>query len=125
MTEIAHYEIYRNDYIFYPDFHELVEFGTEDEKQLKFHTITDDDALCVIPELAYGKLINEAQWEFINVSKIDMPSIIPTVDIKEPFIASDKAKPLEPGFYNIVFRYKLVGEDKINTITLDSAFLKV
>ena len=125
LTEIAHYEIYRNDYIFYPDFHELVEFGTEDEKQLKFHTITDDDALCVIPELAYGKLINEAQWEFINVSKIDMSSIIPTVDIKEPFIASDKAKPLEPGFYNIVFRYKLVGEDKINTITLDSAFLKV
>ena len=46
-------------------------------------------------------------------------------DINEPFIANNKENFLEPGYYNIVFRYRLSGETKINEIVLNSAFLKV
>ena len=119
------FNIYREEYIFYPDFHELVPFESQlNITDLSTYTITDEDALCVIPDIPYGKLIDEAQWEFINVSTPTKESIIPPVDIKEPFIAPDTESFLKPGFYTILFRYRLAGENQINTITLDSAFLK-
>ena len=119
------FNIYREEYIFYPDFHELVPFESQlNINDLSTYTITDEDALCVIPDIPYGKLIDEAQWEFINVSTPTKESIIPPVDIKEPFIAPDTESFLKPGFYTILFRYRLAGENQINTITLDSAFLK-
>lgn len=123
--KLKSYNIYRDEYVFYPDFHELVEFGENNEgENISNYTITDQDALCIIPELSYGKLIKEAQWEFVNVSDPNKISIIPKTDIKEPFIAAGEESFLKPGYYNIIFRYRLSGENQINTIELNSAFLK-
>ena len=123
-AKLMQYDIYREDYVFYPDFHKLIELGSKNKQyNISDYTITDEDAICIIPELSYGKYIKEAQWEFINTSDPKKSSIIPPVDIKEPFIAPDTESFLKPGYYNIVFRYRLAGEDQINTIELNSAFL--
>ena len=113
--------IYRNDYIFVPEFHTLVPL-VENERNINDYKVTEADALCVVPEIPYGKSIDECDWEFINTTKQTKVSLGP---VKEPFIANTEKSPLEPGYYSIVFRYRLTGEEKINTITIDSAFIKV
>lgn len=118
--------IYRNDYIFVPEYHKLVELGSErgDRKEdIKYYTITDDDTLCVAPELAFGKCIEDIEWEFVNVSSLEKISI--PGSIKEPFIANTSKTHLTPGYYDIVFRYRLSGEDQINTVVINSAFRKI
>lgn len=119
---------YRDEYIFVREFHELVPIDVEKldrEENIKYYTITDEDALCVIPELAYGKVIDSYDWEFINVSDPRMDPIKMKY-VKEPFISDTKSHlPLKPGYYTIKFNYRLTHENKINTITLDSAFKKV
>jgi hypothetical protein len=118
--------IYRNDYIFVPEYHKLVELGSErgDRKEdIKYYTITDDDTLCVVPELAFGKCIEDIEWEFVNVSSLERISI--PGSIKEPFIANTSKTHLTPGYYDIVFRYRLSGEDQINTVVINSAFRKI
>ena len=118
--------IYRNDYIFVPEYHKLVELGSErgDRKEdIKYYTITDDDTLCVVPELAFGKCIEDIEWEFVNVSSLEKISI--PGSIKEPFIANTSKTHLTPGYYDIVFRYRLSGEDQINTVVINSAFRKI
>jgi hypothetical protein len=120
--------IYKDEYVFYPDFHELVELGHDkfsSQQKISNYIITDEDAICVIPNISFGKFIEESQWEFINVSDPKRSTIIPPVDIKEPFIAPDTESFLKPGYYNIVFRYRLSGEDQVNTLELNSAFLKI
>lgn len=120
------YLIYREDYIFVPEFHKLVPLDNERlgrKEEIGYYTVTDNDALCVIPELSYGKYIAEYDWEFINASK-PFQKPIQLNYIKEPFITGEKS-PLEPGYYNIRFHYRLTNEDKINTIELNSAFKKV
>ena len=118
--------IYRNDYIFVPEYHKLVELGSErgDRKEdIKYYTITDDDTLCVVPELAFGKCIEDIEWEFVNVSSLERITI--PGSIKEPFIANTAKTHLTPGYYDIVFRYRLSGEDQINTVVINSAFRKI
>lgn len=119
---------YRDEYIFVREFHELVPIDIEklDRKEhINFYTVTDEDALCVIPELAYGKVIDSYDWEFINVSNPRMKPIKMKY-VKEPFVADTQShEPLKPGYYTIKFNYRLTHENKINTITLDSAFKKV
>lgn len=118
--------IYREDYIFVPEFHKLVELDNERYgrmEDIEYYTITDNDALCVVPGLSYGKCIAEYDWEFVNVSKPWLEPI-KLAGVNEPFVTGDN-KPLEPGYYNIRFHYRLTNEDKINTIELDSAFKKV
>lgn len=120
--------VYRDDYIFIREFHKLVPLDIEKmdrEEHIKYYTITDEDALCVIPELAWGKSIQEYDWEFINVSDPRMEPIKMKY-VKEPFISDTQShEPLKPGYYTIKFNYRLTNENKINTITLDSAFKKV
>ena len=119
---------YRDEYIFVREFHELVPIDVEKmdrEENIKYYTVTDEDALCVIPELAYGKVIDSYDWEFINVSDPRMKPIKMKY-VKEPFVADTQShEPLKPGYYTIKFNYRLTNENKINTITLDSAFKKV
>ena len=125
-TQIQSYPIYKESYIFIPEFHHLEEIGldkTGDEK-LDYYIVTDEDALCVVPNIAFGKYISEYEWEFINMSSPIKKTIKPKGSISEPFISPDTKSYLEPGYYSVVFRYRLTNEDKINTITLDSAFLK-
>ena len=119
--------IYRDDYIFVPEFHNLVPIDNDRNGRLeniKYYEVTDNDALCVIPELAYGKDIAEYDWEFVNDSK-PFKEPIKMNYVKEPFITTGTREPLEPGYYTIKFHYRLTNEDKINTIELNSAFKKV
>lgn len=119
-------DIYRKDYIFMPEFHKLVPLVNNGEEfDINSYIVKDEDSLCIIPDLTYGKMIQDCDWEFINTSKPNSKPI-KLCYIKEPFIANtEKSTVLEPGYYSIIFRYSLVGENKINTITLDSAFIKV
>ena len=121
-TEAKPY-IYRDDYIFMPEFHKLVPFIPKGgEHKLDCYKITNNDALCVIPKLSFGKYISEYDWEFINKST---GQVIKLKDIKEPFIAATNESFLSNGYYTVVFKYRLTNEEKINTIILDSAFIKV
>ena len=119
--------IYKEDYIFVREFHKLVPIDVDRmdrEEDIKYYTVTDEDALCVIPELAYGKVIDSYDWEFINMSDPRMEPIKMKY-VKEPFISDTQShEPLKPGYYTIKFNYRLTNENKINTITLDSAFKK-
>jgi hypothetical protein len=118
--------LYREDYIFVPEFHKLVEIDNERHgrmENLEYYKITDNDALCVVPELAYGKCIAEYDWEFVNASR-PFEEPVKLAYVKEPFITGD-GSPLTPGYYNIRFNYRLTNEKKINTIELNSAFKKV
>ena len=106
--------------VFIPDFHTLEKFGGS---KLEDYTIYDDDALCIMPIIKHGKKIQEMMWEFVNVSDLKKTSI-KIADTAQPFIANYTKKLLDPGYYNVIFRYRLAGEDQINEIRLDSAFIK-
>lgn len=119
--------IYKESYIFVPDFHRLEEFDYErgnKPDEMKYYIITDKDTICLIPGITYGKYIEEYEYKFINVSELYNNEIIPPISIKEPFITQGVQQQLTPGYYNIIFRYRLTGEDQINEILLDSAFYK-
>ena len=117
--------IYRDEMIFVPEFHRLEPLSKNDNNQsIEQYEITDFDTLCVKPTMSFGKYISDYDWEFVNVSKPNSESI-KLKYVKTPFIANTEKMPLEPGFYNIIFRYRLTNEDKVNEIVLDSAFIKV
>jgi hypothetical protein len=117
--------IYREDYIFVPEFHEIEPLIKPNQNlEISNYIVTDEDTLCVLPGLSYGKYIAEYDWEFINTSRPDLQPIKLSY-IKEPFVANIEESPLPKGYYTVVFRYRLTNEEKINTITLDSAFIKV
>ena len=114
--------IYREDYIFVPEFHELVEFGQGNN--VDDYTITDRDTLCVSSDISYGKYIKECDWEIRNDSKpTSSPILIDST--KEPFIAPTTKSPFEPGYYSVSLRYKLTSDDQFNTMSLNSAFRKI
>lgn len=128
-NEKAKHEVYRESYIFMPEFHKLVEFGSDrvaKEDDIKFFTITDEDTLCVIPDISFGKQIQDYEWEFINTSIPTYKSMKLENSINEPFIANGEAAGLSTGYYTIVFKYRLCDDPKkVNTIVLDSAFRKI
>ena len=77
--------IYRNEYIFVPQFHYLEKIDTHPlQPQLKDFIIGGDQALCVIPTIPYGREISGIEWEFINESA--GTTIKTQGTIKEPFI---------------------------------------
>lgn len=118
----------RNDLGFYPQFHKLELLGGNN---IEDYTISQYDALCCIPvtisnnkitEFKYGHTIQDYEWEFTNStsSLIQRPG-----SSQMPFIVNNtKPEKLKPGFYNIVFRYKLSDDNtnKFNTFSLNSAF---
>lgn len=114
--------IYREDYIFVPEFHELVEFGQGNNAD--DYTITDRDTLCIKSDISYGKYMKECDWEIRNDSKpTSSPILIDST--KEPFIAPTTTSPFEPGYYSVSLRYKLTSDDHFNTMSLNSAFRKI
>ena len=114
----------KNAYIFVPEYHKLIELGSDmvmNRDDIRRYTVTPQDSLCVIPELGFGRYIEEYEWEFINVSTRKIIKL--DGSISEPFIADINNHPLDPGYYDIVFRYRLSGnQDKVNEIRIDSAF---
>lgn len=113
------FRIYRSEYKYIPCFHILQKIDGYD---INNYIITNDDALCVIPNISFGRFIDKYTWEFVNVSNPDINPI--NIDTKEPFISHKDYMYLQPGYYDIIFKYNLIGDDKINTIRMDSAFIK-
>lgn len=117
--------IYRDDYIFVPGFHYLIELGWESksgDESLNYYTVTDNDTLCVIPDIGFGRYINEFEWVFKNESTKE--EIVLPHSVKEPFILNTDPSPLKPGYYSIHFNYKLA-DGMINNVVLNSAFRKI
>ena len=87
----------------------------------------------VVEPLSYSLSPAEASWEFVNVTagrsyelneSINTPYVLPTRDRDvrlSPYIKYDFS--LKDGFYDIVFRYKLLSGGN-NTIRKRSAFVK-
>lgn len=115
------YEIVSMRSSYVPWFHHMEELVC-DPIDFNQYLVDDWDALCVVPSIGFGKHIEGAEWEFINVSDPLKKSIKIEGSVREPFIAKNTKAPLDPGYYNIIFRYKLDGE--INEVVLDSAFIK-
>lgn len=109
----------KNNYIFCPEFHENVEFPN-DPKNINDYIVTDKDVLCIKPDINMGKLIEDPEWVFTNVSSGDVISIPGSV--KEPFILPLNEKTLSNGYYNVTFNYRLGNTSK--TLQLNSAFIK-
>lgn len=109
--------IIRDDYVFYPEKHHLEEINTN---TLNDYTFTQEDVLMIVPNSKYLKYIEDPEWEFENISKKNNTKTIKFNSIKTPFVANSEYKLLDPGFYNIKFRYKL--GKTIQEISLDSAF---
>ena len=109
--------VYREDYIFVPEFHRLVEFGGD---TLEDYTIDKQTALCVIPEFKFTDNIISYKWKFKNATTNE--EIIYKDSIQEPFIADSKKEFLKPGYYDIEFSYEYP-QGKINTTVLHSAFI--
>lgn len=109
----------RDDYVFYPEKHHLEEIATGDNVTIDDYTFNQYDVLMVVPETKYLKEIDDYEWEFVNISKLDSTPI-KLKSIQTPFVANSDYKLLDPGFYNIKFRYKL--GQIIQEMTLDSAF---
>jgi hypothetical protein len=123
---IKSYPVYKSKYVYLPEYHTLEELGWERgnrKEHIKYYTIDDCDALCVIPDISFSKYINNYTWEFVNVSDINNKKTI-KLKTKEPFISNLYKKQLDPGYYDIVFKYSLRGSDYINEIRWESAFLK-
>lgn len=118
--------IYRNDYGFFPEFHALEEVKG---KKITDMYIYDDDAICLVPVFKgkdnevffeYGNNV-EVEWEFINASTCE--SFKPDSSIKDPFLSTyQKDKLLPAGFYNVLFKYKIEGEER--QLYMNSIFIK-
>jgi hypothetical protein len=114
--------IYRNDYIFVPEFHYLEKIDTHPyQPKLDDFIIPGNQALCVIPTIPYGRDIDDIEWEFINEST--GTTIKTQGTISEPFIADSGANPLPKGCYDILLRYRL--GTQMNEVKLNSAFILV
>lgn len=114
--------IYRNDYIFVPEFHYLEKVDTHPyQPKLDDFIIPGNQALCVIPTIPYGRDIDDIEWEFINESA--GTTIKTQGTIREPFIADSGTNPLPKGCYDILLRYRL--GTQMNEVKLNSAFILI
>lgn len=117
------YTMFKKEYIYIPEFHYLQPLADcDDVKNLTIddYTISQNEALCVIPEICYGLTLDndKFEWEFQNSSTGEVIKL--KNSIKEPFIANTSKSFLTPGYYNIVFRYKW--GDEIKEVATKSAF---
>ncbi len=117
----------RSELIYIPQRHYLEEL---DRSTLMNMSVRPREALCVVPDVKYLRYIDSYEWDFINQSTgehIQLPSV------KEPFVGrvadnieEDIYPYLYPGYYDVVFRYKLSSEsDHVNEISLKSAFIQL
>ena len=107
----------KNTYTYIPQFHQLIPLGGD---TLLDYTISDDIPVCIKPDIKFGKLIKDWEWEFENASTLE---IIKLPSIQEPFVAPTRKELLPRGYYNIKFKYSLI-DGQTNEIRMTSAFLK-
>ena len=115
--------IIRNDQVFIPQFHYLEPISSDTLDDFK---IARDETICVVPDINFLERISSYEWVFRNASRLED---IKLDSIKEPIVAyTDKRKPLDTGYYDAIFRYKLVdrpdGDETIHEVMLKSAFIQ-
>lgn len=110
----------RNDFVFYPNKHHLEPIASGNNVSIDDYTFTQKDVLMVVSNSKYLKYIEDPEWEFENISKPHTSKPIKLKYVKTPFIANADYKLLDPGFYNVKFRYRL--GQTIQEVSLDSAF---
>jgi hypothetical protein len=128
MIKIKDFKIMRNTLGFYPQFHyvERMNGNTLDD-----FTISQYDAVCCDIEVSnssneysskfkYGHLINSSEWVFRNSTTLN--EIQHPASVRQPFVANTKTNNFMDGYYDIVFRYNLSGQD--HELCLNSAFRK-
>lgn len=134
--------IYRNDYGFFPEFHELAPLGkikSEDENNNIIYTrsdneddyvVKDNDVVCVIPKIDYlggsipfnytSMLSEGSNWEFKNHTT---GRVYKFNHIQQPYILSDDEE-LEPGYYGVTFNYSTTDTSKIHSLKYGHVFFK-
>ena len=110
--------MYNNGYKYFAEFYEMSELKGYN---IENYTITDGESLCISTNLKFGKFIKEYDWIFENITLNDI--IYPKLNTYSPFITHENTAELTPGYYNIIFKYKLIGSSE-NEIKLNSAFIK-
>lgn len=116
---------YRNVMVFCPGFYniELLDDGRAYNENWKLNqfTVARNEILCVKPSFKFAHKIEKSEWEFVNVSTVARKSYaLPSTN--EPYVAPKSQEQMLPGFYDVIFRYKLGNE--INEVRLNSAFYK-
>ena len=121
--------VLRNEQIFIPQFHYLepidIDKGLGDISPKDFE-IGYDETVVVVPDIRFLKNISEYEWVFHNASTLEDINLN---SVKEPIIAyTEQQKPLSPGYYDVIFRYKLssekTGPEAIHEVILKSAFVQ-
>jgi hypothetical protein len=119
------YNIIRNDLGFYPQFHYLEKM---DGNSIDNYTINSYEAVCCAAELnngykvedfRYGHMITEAEWTFFN--HLTNETIKHPETSRRPFAAKSSNDIMNPGYYDVVFKYSLT-DGTTNECRLDSAF---
>jgi hypothetical protein len=112
--------VYRNEWIYVPQFHYLEPMSTN---TLEDYKVGRNETLCVIPDAKFLKYISEYEWKFYNASTMEY---IDLNSIKEPIIADKERREIPVGYYDIIFRYKLSSDPsgQVHEIKLDSAFIQ-
>ena len=125
--------IYRNDYGFINWKHFTKEIGNQKynnydaytyEDTFEDYLISPNETLCVVPDIKYGHEIAAVEWEFKNVSKNKSYFVRSlngnNISTQSPFVAAEEK--LEPGFYDIIFRYRLKSDPTPRELRRNSAF---
>lgn len=110
--------MYNNGYRYFSEFFKMSELKGDN---IDNYTINDNETLCISTNLILGNYIKEYTWEFENITKGDI--FYPIMNNNTPFTTHDNTSSLTPGYYNIIFKYKLVDGEE-NIIKLNSAFIK-
>lgn len=110
--------MYSNGYRYFSEFYDMKELNGN---KFEDFIITDEESLCVTLNLKFGKYIKDYEWIFKNLSTgIDY---YPIMNIYSPFITHENINTIDPGFYDIIFKYELYDGTK-QEFKLNSAFYK-
>lgn len=143
IKDIPKKAIYRNDMVFFPEYHKLVPFGktktVDEEGNVKYvrseheedYMLRNNDVLAVIPKIhCNGKPVDfkwsneldheKTTWEFENLVT---GKIYKYNYIQQPYVLGDEGE-LEKGYYNITFNYKLTDLENTYQVKTGSAFIK-
>lgn len=120
--------LYRNDSGFFGQFHHLEPLAEDEATDpITSFFVHPEEVLCVVPDIKFAHDITESEWEFKNVSKnksyiVKSNDNEHTISAQTPFVAPNKGM-LEPGYYDVIFRYKIKSsDDTVRTLRRNSAF---
>ncbi len=117
--------VFRHEKIYFPQDHYLAPIDRSSVEALR---VTPYETLAVIPHVKYLRQITDWEWNFYNAST-KKDNIVKYNDgnaasISEPFVSSQENGVLDPGYYDIKFKYRVSTEpSKIHELVLHGAFI--